>query len=54
MAETTIKKENIVAISYVPRLKNFIVHTIGGFEFKTSEDLRTSMEKTPTRLSNML
>ena len=57
-AETTIRKDHILAISHIDKKQMYIVHTISGVEFRTQEDLRKdlqpSMKKERTPISEIL
>lgn len=58
LAETTIRKDHILAISHIHKKQMYIVHTISGVEFRTQEDLRKdlqpSMKKERTPISEIL
>lgn len=58
LAETTIRKDHILAISHIHKKQMYIVHTISGVEFRTQEDLlkdlQPSMKKERTPISEIL
>ena len=58
LAETTIRKDHILAISHIHKKQMYIVHTISGVEFRTQTDLRPdlqpSMKKERTPISEIL